>query len=43
LNILLLVLEVISRIKKSDLENSKFLYPIRFQYEEFNKSDKSKF
>jgi hypothetical protein len=35
-----------SKIKKSDLENSKhpqFLYPIRFQYEKFNESDKSKF
>jgi hypothetical protein len=30
---------------KSDLENSKhpnFLHPIRFQYEKFNESDKSK-
>jgi hypothetical protein len=34
------------KIKKSDLENSKhskFLYPIRFQYEKFNENDKSKF
>jgi hypothetical protein len=35
-----------SKIKKNDLENSKhlkFLYPVRFQYEEFNEIDKSKF
>jgi hypothetical protein len=34
------------KIKKSDLENSKhlkFFNPIRFQYEEFIESDKSKF
>jgi hypothetical protein len=46
LNFLLLFLELISKIKKSDLENSKhpkFLYPKRFQYEEFNESEKLKF
>jgi hypothetical protein len=35
-----------SKIKKNDLENSKhlkFLNPTKFQYEKFNKSDKSKF
>jgi hypothetical protein len=35
-----------SKIEKSDLEKSKhpkFLYSIRFIYEEFNESDKSKF
>jgi hypothetical protein len=45
-NILLLFLELILKIEKSDLENLKhptFLYLKRFQYEEFNESDKSKF
>jgi hypothetical protein len=35
-----------SKIENSDIENlkhTKFLYLIRFQYEEFNESDKSKF
>jgi hypothetical protein len=34
------------KIKKSDLKNSKhfkFLYPIRFQYKEFNEIEKLKF
>jgi hypothetical protein len=34
------------KIKNNDLESSKhlkFLYLIRFQYEQFNESDKSKF
>jgi hypothetical protein len=35
-----------SKFEKSDLKNSKYLkfwYPIRFQYEEFNEIEKSKF
>jgi hypothetical protein len=47
LNILLLYLESrFSKIKKSDIENLKhlkFLYPIKFQYEEFNESENFKF
>jgi type IV secretory pathway VirB9-like protein len=34
-----------SKIKNNNLQNSqhpKFLYPVRFSYEEFNEHDKSK-
>jgi hypothetical protein len=46
LNILLLFLELILKIKNYDLQSSKyskFLHPTRFSYKKFNEHDKLKF